>query len=110
MAANHDISTDLDPQLYYKAEQGNIQAQNELCNLARNGWVSSEGWKPIQFAAANGHVNLVELLARERQQDLYARQGDGWNLLHWAAFNGHLEVAKLLVREFEFKIHVDEKD
>src|SRR3954447_9249883 len=106
--ASLDIPIEVDPELYNQAEQGDIQARSELCSLAKKGWVSGLGWRPIQFAAANGHVNLVEMLAQEREQDLYEQQEDGWTLLHWVAFKGHVEVAGLLVHKL--KAQVDEKD
>src|SRR4051794_10628992 len=81
-------TTKLDPQLYHRAEQGDVQAQNKLRSLANSGWVSGMGWTPIQFAVVKGLVNVVTMLAREREQDLHAQPEDGWTLLHLAAFYG----------------------
>src|SRR4051794_963725 len=101
MAANINtnihMSTKIDPRLFHQAEQGNTHARDKLRSLASTGWVSDKVWTPIQFAAANGLVKVVEILAREREQDIHARLDEDWTLLHWAAFNGHLEVASLLV-------------
>src|SRR4051812_49298622 len=108
MAANLNNPTIVDLRFYQQAEQGDIQACSELLSLAGKGWVSDQGYTPIQFAAANGLVNVFLMLAREREQDLHARQDDGLTLLHLAAHNGHLSIAKVLVDKF--KVHVDETD
>src|SRR3954469_10725580 len=97
MSAISDIPAEIDLQLYVQAEQGDEQPRNELKSLANKGWVSSVGWSPIQFAAANGFAGVVAMLAREREEDIYKKEEDGWTLLHWAAFNGHLEVVLVLI-------------
>src|SRR4051794_12656525 len=108
MAASLDIPTQVDLELYHQAEQGDTRAQKQLGSLANTGWVSDKGLVPIQFAAANGLVKVVRMLAQERPQDLHVLQEDGWTLLHLAAFYGHFEVAELLVHKFKAK--VDERD
>src|SRR3954454_20703533 len=105
MSAINDIPAEIDIQLYVQAEQGDEQARNELKRLTNVGWVSSVGWSPIQFAAANGFVKVVTMLAREREEDVYKKEEDGWTLLHWAAFNGHLDVVRLLVHGFKADVN-----
>jgi ankyrin repeat protein len=106
MSAINEIPAEIDLQLYVKAEQGDAQARYKLKSLANKGCVSSVGWSPIQFAAANGFIEVVTMLARERRKGVNKREEeDGWTLLHWAAFNGHLEVVSVLVHEFEADVN-----
>ena len=58
MSAINDIAAKVDLQLYVQAEQGDERARNELKRLANKGWVSSVGWSLLQFAAANGFVEV----------------------------------------------------
>src|SRR3954465_15389200 len=105
MSAINNIPPEIDLQLYVKAERGDEHAREELKRLNMD-CVSSVGWSPIQFAAANGFVEVVTMLAREREEDVYKKEEeDGWTLLHWAAFNGQLEVVRMLIPFFKADIN-----
>ena len=59
-----------------------------------------DGWTPLHFAAANGHIETVDILLklgvspRSRTAD---GKGEGFTPLHLAAQHGHLDVVNCLV-------------
>ena len=48
------------------------------------------------WAAALGHLDVVDFLSRDRDL-LRAVDNQGFTALHWAAFNGHDDVVSLLI-------------
>lgn len=69
---------------------------------AVTGTTDLKGDFPLGLAAANGHVEVVELLLRAAQSAghriIDAADGYGWTALHLAARGGHASVVDLLLR------------
>ena len=56
------------------------------------------GFTPLQFAAAEGHKEIAELLIA-KSADVNAKGDIGDTPLHNAAFWGHKEIAEILIAE-----------
>jgi len=58
-----------------------------------------QGSTPLHFAAASGHLEIVQLLI-EAGGDVDAREyASGTLPIHWASAHGHLEIVRLLVEK-----------
>jgi ankyrin repeat protein len=57
---------------------------------------STDGYTPLDWAAARGHVKVAAYLI-ERGANVNSADGDGWTPLLLAARHGHLDVVTLLV-------------
>jgi len=53
---------------------------------------------PLHWAAANGHLSVVEYLVNQKA-DINAKDKDRWTPLHSAAEKGHLSVVEYLVNQ-----------
>ena len=58
--------------------------------------VDVEGRTALFFAAANGHLEIVELLL-EKEADPNIANAQGNTSLHWACVNGHTAVVEKLL-------------
>ena len=60
---------------------------------------------PLHYAAANGHISVVEYLVNNGAD---FRDGiNGQSFLHWASENGHLNIVECIVNQ---KADIDAKD
>jgi hypothetical protein len=57
--------------------------------------MDERGWTTLHFAAANGHLPVVQLLVNKA--NLAAKNENGEMAIHLAAKNGHVEVLKVLM-------------
>ena len=58
---------------------------------------ATEGYTPLDWAAARGHLEVADYLIR-RGAKVNVADGTGWTPLHLAARAGHLDLVKLLVK------------
>ena len=56
----------------------------------------NSGTTPLHYAARNGHLDVVQTLAKGGA-DVNARDCKGWTPLHYACFRGFADVAELLI-------------
>ena len=67
-------------------------------------FTDGSGNTALHRASANGHADVVKLLAERGAQ--YKANNSGNYPLHWAALNGHIAVAKLLMERYNDVIDV----
>lgn len=83
-------------------EDGNfkeVQASLESLPIEINVNVQDDkGLTPLMCASANGHLDIVEYLIRERGANLNIKNNEGKTALDLAKENGHEEVAKFLIK------------
>ncbi|RUS20569.1 ankyrin repeat protein [Endogone sp. FLAS-F59071] len=68
--------------------------------VANTNAMSIDGYTPLHETTANGHTEVVKLLASEFCADVNVKSKGGWTPLQLAAENGHVDVTRLLVIEF----------
>jgi len=56
------------------------------------------GWRPLHFAANNGHVDVVRFLL-EKGANVNAQDHRGRTPLHLAALDGHVDVVRFLLEK-----------
>ncbi|KAM4795604.1 receptor-interacting serine/threonine-protein kinase 4 [Rhinophrynus dorsalis] len=56
-----------------------------------------DNWICLHYAAWQGHLNIVKLLAKQQGVNINAQTSDGRTPLHLAAQRGHYRVARILV-------------
>jgi ankyrin repeat protein len=66
-------------------------------NGAKVNATSTDGWKPLMFAAEKGHLTTVQALLSVTGIDIDAQKADGATALIVAAANGKDEVVKALI-------------
>jgi len=57
---------------------------------------TTTGWTPLNWAADEGHVDVVRLLL-EKGADVAVANSNGWTPLNLAASNGYIDVVRLLL-------------
>ncbi len=101
--ANEDIYSKEDnglTTLHIAAQTGNFTVlKNVVSKLVKNkksvDEVDSGGWTPLHYAAANGHLDLCEILIKE-DADINASNDLDYTPLHLAAWQGHAEIILML--------------
>jgi ankyrin repeat protein len=78
------------------AEQEMILAEALLANKANVNARNNAGTEPLQFAAQEGHKEVVQVLMSHKA-DVNAKSNDGQRPLHAAALNGHADLVSLLL-------------
>ncbi len=56
-----------------------------------------DDWVPLHYAAWQGHLPIVKLLAKQPGANVNVQTVDGRTSLHLAAQRGHYRVARLLI-------------
>ncbi|CAO3617505.1 unnamed protein product [Cunninghamella blakesleeana] len=70
---------------------------------------STTGYTPLHYAAARGHLKIVECLIDDYAVSINARDKEGETALHKAAYYGHYHIVKYLVSK-KANIHQKDKD
>ncbi|KAJ3095201.1 hypothetical protein HDU97_007152 [Phlyctochytrium planicorne] len=58
---------------------------------------------PLHIACTHGQIGIVEILLKEANSPVNARDKEGWTPLHCACAEGHIEAIKLLCRAQGYK-------
>ncbi len=86
--------------LHDASQSGNLEEVRAIVT-AQPALLDSKGVggnTPLEWAAFNGHLELVQYLVRQGA-DIEARNGDGYRALHAAAIINHEEIARFLIEE-----------
>merc|ERR1711884_1007199 len=79
--------------LHDAAQKGELELVKQLViNLEDKNPKDEKGITPLQLAAGNGHLHIVEYLLQHIEGDINPSDSNGFTPLHDAAFNGHLNV------------------
>jgi uncharacterized protein len=103
-----------------------------LMRAAQNGWFvicmlllhagaviytrDNDGWSALLYAAANGHLHIVELLCDKRinktgrSADMTSKSNYGETALMKAVNNGHMHVVTYLLRRSEIDVDAVDRD
>ncbi|XP_061179350.1 serine/threonine-protein phosphatase 6 regulatory ankyrin repeat subunit A-like [Saccostrea echinata] len=65
-------------------------------------------WKPLQYAAKSGYVELIKYFSKNKVPDLNKTE-DLKNPFHSACENGHLEACKIIAEKFPKCINASDK-
>ena len=87
----------IDDSIFDAAKSGDLE-KVKLLIVANPSLVfskNSDGWTPLHFAAAFGHVEVVNLLLANKA-DANAKNNGDWTPLRYAMENGHTDVVELL--------------
>lgn len=65
----------------------------------------------LHVAAQHGHRETLEVLLKQEQLEVNAKDRNGWTALHFSASNGHISCAEVLLRDQRFtEIFAKDKD
>ena len=84
-------------------KSGDLDAIKRVIQQYPNLDIHRHGDVALDWAAMNGHLNIVKHLTEQHQADIHA--GDEHPLRH-AAEGGHLDIVKYLIEEHNADIHV----
>eukprot|EP01097_Dermamoeba_algensis_P006846 TRINITY_DN426_c0_g1_i1.p1 TRINITY_DN426_c0_g1~~TRINITY_DN426_c0_g1_i1.p1 ORF type:complete len:127 (-),score=45.42 TRINITY_DN426_c0_g1_i1:252-632(-) len=80
-----------------KGGNANLIAKNEVPNPLPENFKELEPMTPLQCAAENGHLDIVDFLL-QKGADVNKQVQGMPSALHYAAGHGHIEVVKSLLK------------
>ncbi|KAK3615483.1 hypothetical protein LTR22_027423 [Elasticomyces elasticus] len=84
--------------LYNAAGNGHIEIVRLLLQRGAEAALPRvNGYTPINAAATNGHIKVVEVLLKQEGMDIDAPSDNGGTPLYWASQKGHDEIVRMLL-------------